>query len=557
MFTLTGDSGVVYQVDDAPFNAQDGRARLYTCRDNTGRDKVIKLYPAPISDQQAADSIRSAATRSAQIFAQAEAAGSVGQNPESAINLPIDVITDRPGIIGVVLPPIPREFLYDGQPRTFDELNAAASPPDAAYRVGVMMRVAEIFAVLEETGLVHGDVSQQNLLWRADQPDAYLINWNGMPSPYGDAQSQGYVDPRLVGQQIGAPDGYSDRYGLAVAMYRCLLLNQEPPVPPGQAWNPSQGVPQDLDPRLRSLFDRAFSDPYATDGRPGGAEWRDTVRGAFVDADGRYRLDALGVLDRHAQRAPDGGTALLGGVVPGPEQPPQGPYGPPSGPGGPYQDPYQAAAAGGIPPQQPPYGGPPGGPPLPAGGPGGPGGPPRKQGLSGGALAAIIGGAAVVLLIIVLVGVFFVIPAFSRHSTPTATPIAVPTSQQPVPTYTPYSPTPYDSPTPYSTDPYDSPTPYQPPQQYWGAIAVAPNGAVGKSWDYDTAAGARSRALNECPASGCKVLVTFVNGCGAVAFNSSTNRYWGGHGDTQSEAENNAIANAGGGSTKTWVCTTR
>jgi hypothetical protein len=51
--------------------------------------------------------------------------------------------------------------------------------------------------------------------------------------------------------------------------------------------------------------------------------------------------------------------------------------------------------------------------------------------------------------------------------------------------------------------------------------------------------------------------VAFVNGCGAIAYNPNTNKYWGGRGDTRTEAEKNAISNAGGGRWITWVCTTR
>ncbi|MBW8485192.1 DUF4189 domain-containing protein [Actinomadura parmotrematis] len=128
-----------------------------------------------------------------------------------------------------------------------------------------------------------------------------------------------------------------------------------------------------------------------------------------------------------------------------------------------------------------------------------------------------------------------------------------------IPTFT-YSPPTYSPPTytpPTYTPPTYSPPTYSPPPQYYGAIAVASNGAIGKAWDYSTAAGARKRALNSCPASGCKVLTTFVNGCGAVAYNSRTNKYWGGSGSTKAAAQRNAISNAGGGRWISWVCTTR
>ncbi|MER6174165.1 DUF4189 domain-containing protein [Streptosporangium sp. NPDC001681] len=92
---------------------------------------------------------------------------------------------------------------------------------------------------------------------------------------------------------------------------------------------------------------------------------------------------------------------------------------------------------------------------------------------------------------------------------------------------------------------------------YYGAIAVARDGSIGRSWDYRTASAARKRALKACGRSSCKVLTTFVNGCGAVAYNSRRNVYWGGRGSTAAKAKRNAIANAGGGRWVAYQCTTR
>lgn len=92
---------------------------------------------------------------------------------------------------------------------------------------------------------------------------------------------------------------------------------------------------------------------------------------------------------------------------------------------------------------------------------------------------------------------------------------------------------------------------------YYGAIAVSRNGDIGRSWDYTTEAAAKRRALRECGRSSCKVLTTFVNGCGAVAYNSRRNVYWGGRGSTPAKAKRNAIANAGGGRWIVYQCTKR
>ncbi|MQY04972.1 DUF4189 domain-containing protein [Actinomadura macrotermitis] len=204
-------------------------------------------------------------------------------------------------------------------------------------------------------------------------------------------------------------------------------------------------------------------------------------------------------------------------------------------------------------PPQPPHGGPPpsyGPPPGPPGPPGwGPPGPPRPP--NGNPAALII---VLVAVFVVLIGggvLAVLLLGSSGSSRPTA--ITRPT----IPDVPTYSPPTYSPPTLPSSTPSTPDSTYSPPPRNYGAIAVASNGAVGKAWDYDTEAGAKRRALNECPASGCKVLTTFVNGCGAVAFNSRTNRYWGGSGATKEAAQRNAISNAGGGRWISWVCTTR
>ncbi|MFA1544667.1 DUF4189 domain-containing protein [Actinomadura chokoriensis] len=156
------------------------------------------------------------------------------------------------------------------------------------------------------------------------------------------------------------------------------------------------------------------------------------------------------------------------------------------------------------------------------------------------------------VLLLIGGGVFLLAGGDSDDSSGTSAAVRPTLSDLPTPPT--YSPPTYTPPTLEPTTP--EPT-YSPPPMNYGAIAVGRNGAIGRSWDYDSPAAARRRALNACPATGCKVLTTFVNGCGAVAYNSRTNRYWGGHGDTRTEAQRNAINNAGGGRWVAWVCTTR
>jgi uncharacterized protein DUF4189 len=190
--------------------------------------------------------------------------------------------------------------------------------------------------------------------------------------------------------------------------------------------------------------------------------------------------------------------------------------------------------------------GPPGwGPPGPPGwGPPGP----RPPNNNNAAVIVIVIVAVFVLLIGGGTVLWWWVDAHASRGTPA---VAVPTMSD-ISTPPSYSP-----PALPSSAPYSPPDTYSPPPRYYGAIAVGRDGSVGKAWDYGSTASARRRALNECPRSSCRVLVVFVNSCGAIAYNPGTNKYWGGRGATRTAAERDAISNAGGGHWITWVCTTR
>jgi hypothetical protein len=56
----------------------------------------------------------------------------------------------------------------------------------------------------------------------------------------------------------------------------------------------------------------------------------------------------------------------------------------------------------------------------------------------------------------------------------------------------------------------------------FGAIAVdRASGARGVSWDYPSRVAAETRAVSECGRRGCRPVVWFRDGCGAVATNGS------------------------------------
>lgn len=84
------------------------------------------------------------------------------------------------------------------------------------------------------------------------------------------------------------------------------------------------------------------------------------------------------------------------------------------------------------------------------------------------------------------------------------------------------------------------------PPTYFGAIAVAHDGSMGKAWRHINKAAAKQRAMELCGIETCRVVTVFTD-CGAVAHNGDT--YHGGHGTTRQAAERHAVANIGGG----WV----
>ncbi|WP_067542528.1 hypothetical protein [Nocardia crassostreae] len=180
---------------------------------------------------------------------------------------------------------IPQEFLnYDGTPLTFDHLcSFAANPPDAQFRVAVLIRSCEIVASFEERHLVHGDIAPQHLLWRRSRPDAYLVPSEALLSgaqtlaPRAPGGGE-WCDPRWLAGQINAPDRYSDRFALAVLLYRGLFLDLGAPSIPHGNWRAA--LTAEVHPDLRALFERAFADPFATDARPTAAEWLTALRTA-------------------------------------------------------------------------------------------------------------------------------------------------------------------------------------------------------------------------------------------------------------------------------------
>ncbi|GGK16364.1 hypothetical protein GCM10011583_55340 [Streptomyces camponoticapitis] len=307
---VIGGTGRRYSVEDTELNS-GGQAKLYRCRDDKGLIRVYKQYLRPLHDTGDIAQLVRVQRMGHGIVAHAEGARSLGGTAPSSVNWPIDLI--RPGheVDGVVLPLIPADFMRDGKrPRTLDFLSLArANPPRAAVRVGVLVRVCDIFAYLESERLLHGDVSAKNVVWRPSPPHAYLIDSDGMrsfsPAPTKGVCTPGWEDPRLQAKALAAHDRYSDRYALALALYKCLFLNPGGPCFVNGSWSGVSGIPRALDPRLRRLFARALDEPLATVERPTAVEWRQVLTSVFLDSGNNYRRAPLDVLEAHAKQYRD------------------------------------------------------------------------------------------------------------------------------------------------------------------------------------------------------------------------------------------------------------
>lgn len=99
--------------------------------------------------------------------------------------------------------------------------------------------------------------------------------------------------------------------------------------------------------------------------------------------------------------------------------------------------------------------------------------------------------------------------------------------------------------------------PAQAQRDYYGAIAVSGNtGRIAWATDYGSYAQAQGAARSRC-GSGCTVLVSFRNACGAVSYSPSRRYYIGRWGTSRPAAESSALAANGGSRIAAWACTTR
>ncbi|MGW1981634.1 hypothetical protein ACWCPJ_04120 [Streptomyces collinus] len=348
---VAGRSGRWYDVQTDPLNKDGGQAVLYRCADSAGRPYAYKQYLTPLPAGPEVGRLHALALNGQDTLRRAERSGGAGglaTTAESSINWPLDVIHGARGsVAGVILPLIPDSFMFrrpDGglRPRTLDFLCLARSvppPPPAQVRLGVLIRTCDVFAELEQRRLSHGDLSWKNLVWRERDTHAYLIDCDGL-TPWEPAPRQGvataeWTDPRRLSGRIPAHDRYSDRFALALALYRGLFLNPGGPRwigTPGTDWAQAKGFPGDLDRDLLQLFKRALDHPHATTERPTATEWRDALEEVFLERGRGYRGGPIRSLERYAEHRRNEVPRPTGGVPaarPQPQPPPQPRPGPP------------------------------------------------------------------------------------------------------------------------------------------------------------------------------------------------------------------------------------
>ncbi|MFD0000302.1 DUF4189 domain-containing protein [Nocardia sp. NPDC127526] len=92
----------------------------------------------------------------------------------------------------------------------------------------------------------------------------------------------------------------------------------------------------------------------------------------------------------------------------------------------------------------------------------------------------------------------------------------------------------------------------------WGAVALSPStGHVGYSWDAPSRENAKNAALSECPFSDCKIVASFANGCGVIAFSNRAGLYTYGAAYSKSAARAEALnRNRSDAYIYHWNCTT-
>lgn len=156
---------------------------------------------------------------------------------DRACSWPVSRIVSSGATVGVVLPLAPTVFKATfrtarGSTERYLEVDwmsasqayyarSGISMPTLDVRLQVSTEIVRVAALLEKYTLVYADWSYVNAFWSASPPRAYLLDMDGI-APHSRTRivTQNWDDP-LTPPGLEA-DAYSDRYGLALMVGRCI-----------------------------------------------------------------------------------------------------------------------------------------------------------------------------------------------------------------------------------------------------------------------------------------------------------------------------------------------
>ena len=142
------------------------------------------------------------------------------KNSDSAFLMPL-MLTDRiDGSFGFMMNLIPKEY----KPFS-DILNARVKLQGLYSVVNSAIRITSAFRSLHNSGKSYQDINDGGFFIRASDGDVLICDCDNI-APYGEhlgiAGKPGYMAPEIVRGEK-APDKYTDRYSLAVVLFRLLL----------------------------------------------------------------------------------------------------------------------------------------------------------------------------------------------------------------------------------------------------------------------------------------------------------------------------------------------
>jgi protein kinase-like protein len=196
------------------------------------------------------------------------------------------VIDDQGVVVGVLIARVPSVFfarLSTGGERLRDlnyllyEGRAAkvgVGPVAISDKLRLIKALAEALLFLHNNGLVHEDISAQNLLWTIDpEPKIFLLDCDSLRDVNIDSDEAllttlDWTDPRVLDGQVTRPDQSSNVYALGLVAARAL---GDP------SWRPALDE-ADIDPELRvelpsDLLEIIRTSVRVRGSRPSVAKW--------------------------------------------------------------------------------------------------------------------------------------------------------------------------------------------------------------------------------------------------------------------------------------------